>query len=52
MPQNDYSITFLPGGGSPKMITVLHFEGGGSLQMITVDYIGGGGSEKNPKLIT
>ena len=53
VPQNDYSITFLPGGGSPKMITVLHFEGGGgSLQMITVDYIGGGGSEKTQKLIT
>ena len=47
VPQNDYSITFLSGGGPPKCLEYYILEGGGgSLQMITIDYIEGGGSEK------
>ena len=49
VPQNYYSYIFTR-GGSPKMITVLHFERGGSLQMITVDYIGGERVWKKPKI--
>ena len=45
VPQNVYSITFLPrgGGGSPKMITILLFlSGGSSPKMITVLHFEGG----------